>query len=227
MKFFWGLLQRREVTCLTWRGRFVMLALVALALVGFVRGIHPFLAVHESKPGGYLIVEGWAPDYVFDTVTNEFAKNHYKKIYVTGNPIDKGAPLMEYKNAAELGAATLAKMGMDTNCFEAVPAPFVARDRTYTSALTLKKKLLAEGKLPATLNIITLDAHARRTRLLAGQVFGTNATIGVLAIPCRDYDEARWWRSSPGVRTIMGELLAYGYARFLFSKSDVEDGLPR
>ena len=220
MKSYFSLLQRKERLCLTWRGRLAVLVLLALALFGAVRGIHPFLAVHESKPGGYLVVEGWAPDYVFETVTNEFAKNHYKKIYITGNPIDKGAPLMEYKSAAELGAATLAKMGMDTNCFEAVPAPFVARDRTYTSALTLKEKLAAEGKLPAKLNILTLDTHARRTRLLAEQVFGTNATIGVLAIPCRDYDGAHWWRSSPGVRIVMGELLAYGYARFIFTKPE-------
>ncbi len=220
MKTFFGLLRRKECLCLTWRGRFVVLALVALALLGFVRGIHPFLAIHDSQPGGFLVVEGWAPDYVFDVVTNEFATHHYAKIYVTGNPIDKGAPLMEYKTAAELGAATLAKMGLDTNCFEAVPAPFVARDRTYTSALTLKKKLAAEGKLPAKLNVITLDAHSRRTRLLVQQVFGADATIGILAIPCRDYDEAHWWRSSPGVRTVMGELLAFGYARFVFTKPD-------
>jgi hypothetical protein len=220
MKLFWGLLQRRECLCLTWRGRCAVLALAALALFGAVRGIHPFLAIHDSQPGGFLILEGWAPDYVFDVATNEFARNHYAKIYVTGNPIDKGAPLVEYKTAAELGAATLAKMGLDTNCFQAVPAPFVARDRTYTSALTLKKLLAAQGQLPARLNILTLDAHARRTRLLFQQVFGADATIGILAIPCRDYDEVHWWRSSPGVRTVMGELLSYGYARFLFAKPE-------
>jgi hypothetical protein len=220
MKLFWGLLQRRECFCLTWRGRCVVLALVALALVGAVRGIHPFLAVHDSQPGGFLVVEGWAPDYVFDAVTNEFARNHYEKIYITGNPIDKGAPLMEYKNAAHLGAATLAKMGLNTNCFEAVPAPFVARDRTYTSALTLKQKLAAEGKLPAKLNIMTLDAHARRTQMLVERIYGTNATVGILAIPSRDYDGEHWWRSSPGVRMVLGELLAYGYARFLFTQPE-------
>ena len=220
MKPFFGLAQRRECFCLTWRGRLAVLALVALALFGALRAAHPFLAIHDSQPGGFLIVEGWAPDYVFDAVTNEFAQNHYEKIYITGTPIDKGAPLMEYKTAAELGAATLAKMGMDTNCFQAVPAPFVARDRTYASASTLKQTLAAQGQLPARLNILTLDAHARRTRMLFQQVFGADATIGILAIPCRDYDEAHWWSSSPGVRTVLGELLAYGYARFVFAKPE-------
>jgi len=215
-----GLLQRREGYGLTWRGRLAVLALVALALFGAVRGVHPFLAIHDSQPGGFLIVEGWAPDYVFEVATNEFARNHYAKLYVTGNPIDKGAPLVEFKTAAELGAATLAKMGMDTNSFQAVPAPFVERDRTYTSALALKKKLAAQGLLPARLNILTLDTHARRTRLLFHQVFGADATIGMLAIPSRDYDDVHWWRSSPGVRAVMGELLSYGYARLVFSKPE-------
>ncbi len=215
-----GLVQRRESLCLTWRGRLVGLALAALALFGLGRGIYPFLAAHESLPGGFLIVEGWAPDYVFDAVTNEFARQRYEKILITGNPLDKGVPLMEYKTAAELGAATLAKMGVDTNCFQAVPAPFVPQDRTYTSALTLKKFLAAQGKLPARLNLVTLGAHARRSRLLFERAFGTNAVIGVIAFPCRDFDEEHWWRSSPGVRTVMSELLAYGYARFIFTKPE-------
>lgn len=220
MEPYFGLIQRKECLRLTWRGRLLLLTLVMLVLFGLGHGVYPFLAAHESLPGGFLIVEGWAPDYVFDAVTNEFARNRYEKIYVTGNPIDKGAPLLEYKTAAELGAATLAKMGMDTNCFQAVPAPLVQQDRTYTSALTLKKTLAAQGKLPAKLNIVTLGAHARRTRMLFERAFDTNAVIGVIAFPCRDFDEEHWWRSSPGVRTVMSELFAYGYARFIFTRPE-------
>ncbi|MCX7006983.1 MAG: YdcF family protein [Kiritimatiellaeota bacterium] len=220
MKLCWGLLQRRECLCLTWRGRLAVLALVALALIGMGRTTYPFLAVNDPQPGGYLIVEGWAPDYVFAAVTNEFAQNHYEKIYITGNPLDKGAPLLEYQDAADLGAATLAKMGLATNCFQAVPAPFAVRDRTYTAAITLKQMLAVQGKLPAKLNIMTLGAHARRSRMLFQRVFGNDTTIGVRPIPCRDFDEQHWWRSSPGVRVVMSELLAYGYARFIFTKPE-------
>ena len=220
MKPYFGLLRRKECLCLTWRGWLAMLAMVGLAFFGLLHGAYPFLATQESLPGGFLVFEGWAPDYVFDAVTNEFARNHYEKIYITGNPIEKGAPLCEYKNIAEVGAATLTKMGMDTNCFQAVPSPFVLRDRTYISAITLKKTLTAQGRLPAKLNIFTVGAHARRSRLLFEQVFGADATIGVIAFPSREFDEEHWWRSSPGVRIVMGELLAYGYARFIFTKPE-------
>lgn len=220
MKFFWGLLQRRECVCLTWRARLLLLAGLALLLFGLLHGTYPFLATHESHPGGFLIVEGWAPDYVFEAATNEFARNHYERILVTGGPLDKGSPLMAYKTTAEVGAATLVGMGLPTNCIQAITAPFVPRDRTYQSALILKQKLAAEGKLPANLNIITLGAHARRTQMLFQRVFLNDATIGILAIPSRDFDAKQWWRNSAGVRTIMSELFAFGYARFIFTKPE-------
>jgi len=220
MKLCLGLMQRKECLCLTWRGRLAVLALVALAWVGLLYGTYPYLATHESRPGGFLIVEGWAPDYVFEAVTNEFAHHRYEKILVTGGPLDKGSPLLGYKTTAEVGAATLAKMGLATNLFEAVPAPYVPKDRTYQSALILKAKLAAAGKLPTNLNIITLGAHARRSRMLFERVFGKDATIGVLAFPSRDFDEQHWWRSSGGVRTVMSELFSYGYARFIFTKPE-------
>ena len=38
----------------------------------------------------------------------------------------------------------------------------------------------------------------------------------MVAIPANDFDERHWWRSSQGVRIVIGEVLAYGYARLLF-----------
>ena len=35
----------------------------------------------------------------------------------------------------------------------------------------------------------------------------------------RDYDPRHWWKSSQGVRSVLDEMIAYGYARFLFSTS--------
>jgi len=40
--------------------------------------------------------------------------------------------------------------------------------------------------------------------------------LGVTALAETDYDPGHWWRSSAGVRTVIGETLAYGYARVLF-----------
>ena len=85
-----------------------------------------------------LVVEGWAPDYMLEAAIAEFKRNHYARLFVTGIPLEQGAPLSEYKNYAYLGAATLLKLGLSTNDVQAVPTPLTRRDRTYAMALSLK-----------------------------------------------------------------------------------------
>ena len=190
-----------------------------LALV-LVRTAYPFLAANDPQPGGVLVVEGWASDSALKLVIEELHQHHYDKLYVTGGPIEVGAPLSEYKTYAELGTATLVKLGVATNELQAVPAERVLRDRTYNSAVFLKKWLRAHGVSPVKFNLVTVGPHARRSRLLFEKALGKGATVGVIAIPSEDYDPRHWWRSSAGVRTVIGEAMAYGYARFLFHPAE-------
>jgi hypothetical protein len=194
------------------------LLLVGLALaVWMVRSGYDFLAVNDPCPGGVLVIEGWAPDYALQETMGEFRRHRYTKLLVTGGPIEKGAPLVEYRTTAECSVAILLRMGLATNAVQAVPMPKTLQDRTYFSALTLKRWLRAHGGVPAQLNLMTGGAHARRSRLLFGKAFGAETRIGVVAIPSQEFDPEQWWASSAGVRTVLGELIAYGYARFIFS----------
>jgi uncharacterized SAM-binding protein YcdF (DUF218 family) len=211
-----GLLRRRQCLVPTLRGWFLLvLSLAALALVGILR-IGPFLAVTEPVPGGVLVVEGWEPDYMLEIAIAEYKQHHYAKLFVTGIPLTQGAPLSEYKTYAELGAASLVKLGMSTNDIQAVPTGAIRRDRTYATALSLKYWLRDHGMAPTKVNLMTGGPHARRSRLLFEKALGRGVTVGVIAIPSRDYDEVHWWHSSAGVRNIIGETLAYAYARLLF-----------
>jgi len=65
-------------------------------------------------------------------------------------------------------------------------------------------------------NVLTEDVHARRTRLLFQEAFGRETTIGIIAVPDPDYDAKHWWRYSEGVREVLGESIAYIYAKFFF-----------
>jgi uncharacterized SAM-binding protein YcdF (DUF218 family) len=215
-KVLLGLLRRRPCLVPTLRGWIVLaLSFGAVALVG-VLGMEPFLAVNDSVPGGVLVVEGWVPDYIAETAIAEFKQNHYDKLLVTGIPLQKGAPLSEYKNYAHLGAATLVKLGMSTNDVQAVPTERTRRDRTYAMALSLKKWLREHDLAPTKVNLITGGPHARRSRLMFEKALGKGVTVGVIAIPADEYDERHWWHYSQGVREIIGETLAYAYARLLF-----------
>ena len=212
-----GLLQRRECWGLTWRGRVALLLLCLALLAGAVAGAYPFLAVTEPAPSGLLVVEGWAPDYVLAVAQMEFETRHYSRIYVTGGPLDRGAPLAEFKTYAALGAASLVKMGLDPKVVEIAPAPGVRQDRTYASALALKHWLQERHVSLAQLNVITMGPHARRTRLLYSKAFGPETTVGIMSVPSQDFDPRRWWQSSAGVRTVVGEVIAYAYARVAFN----------
>jgi hypothetical protein len=216
----WRLFYRRQCLVPTWRG-WLVLAVVfgALALVA-IREAYPFLAVNDTKPGGVLVVEGWAGDYALEAVVAEFKQFSYEKIYVTGGPLEEGAPLSAYKTYADLGAATLVALGLSTNVVQPVPAPRVKKDRTYACAVALKKWVDDRGIQITRLNLVTVGPHARRSRLLFQKSFGGDLPIGVIAIAEPDYDARRWWRSSQGFRIVTGEAIAYFYARVLFRPSE-------
>jgi hypothetical protein len=70
-----------------------------------------------------------------------------------------------------------------------------------------------------SINVLTEDAHARRTRLLYHKAFGKSVTVGIIGVANPDYDSTQWWRYSDGVREVIGESIAYIYARFFFYPS--------
>lgn len=203
----------------TRRGWLLLLGAVLILGLILIRSIQPFLAVTAPEPGGVMVAEGWMDDYAMQAAVDKFEHGHFDKFYVTGIPLERGAPLAEYKTYAELGAAVAVKMGLSTNVVEAVPAPDVRKDRTYASAVALKEWLGAHGTHVSSLTVVSQGAHARRTRLLYQKAFGPATRVGIIAIPNREYDPERWWISSAGVREVIDESVAYLYARLFFRPS--------
>ncbi len=208
-----GLLRRRQCLLPTWRGWLLFVLICSLLVVVAVRSVHPFLAVNDPKPGGALVVEGWASDAAMAAVVAEFKQNHYERLF---GPLEEGAPLSDYKTYAELGAAVLLKLGLGTNQVQAVPAPRVRQDRTYAAAVALRDWLRAHGPAPKRFNLLTVGPHARRSRLLFEKALGKDAIVGVRALPEENYDPNHWWQSSQGFRVVTGEVIAYVYVRLLF-----------
>ena len=215
-KRLWGLLRRRQCLVPTWQGWLVLVLVWAALGALAIREIHPFLAVNDPQPGGYLVVEGWAPDYALEQAVAEFRRQHYEKLIVTGGPLVWGAPLSEYKTYADLAAATLVKLGLNTNVVQAVPSKLVRQDRTYAAAISLRDWLVAHHLAASKVHLMTEGPHARRSRLLFQKVLGKDVTVGITAIPLRDYDARHWWRYSAGVRAVIDESVAYVYTSLFF-----------
>ena len=216
---YWGLLRRRSCWAPTLRGWLLLLIFAGVPLIFGFRNAAMFLAVNDPVPDGVLVMEGWSPDYAMQTAIAEFKRNPDHKLYVVGGPLQQGMPLSEYKTEAEIGAAILLRMGMSKEAVQAVPAPYVRKDRTYTAAVALQDWFRQHGGAPTAINLISLGAHARRSRLMFEKAFGAGTRVGVINVEDRDFDPRHWWASSQGVRTVLDEMIAYGYARFLFFPS--------
>ncbi|MEI6084404.1 MAG: ElyC/SanA/YdcF family protein [Verrucomicrobiota bacterium] len=213
MPVFFQLVRRRECWALTRRGWLLVILLAAGLAWGAVKTVYPFLATNEPLAGGTLVVEGWGNDEISQAAVAEIRRQHYRRVIVTGGPIEYGALLVEYPTFAEAGAAILLRLGLDTNEVIAVPAPRVVRDRTYAAAVALRDWLDRRRDPETKLTVMTAGPHARRTQYLFQRALEPHRQVGVLAIPPRAYTPARWWLSSAGFRTVTGEAIAYAYVR--------------
>jgi len=99
---------------------------------------------------------------------------------------------------------------------QAVPAPKVNQDRTYASAMALRRWLKDHGIAVSKVNVVSMGAHSRRTRFLFQEAFGDSARVGIIASYDSQIDTRYWWRTSQGFRGVTAEIIAYAYVRLLF-----------
>lgn len=211
-----GIIRRKECWALTGRGWIAALLCAVTVAVLAVRSAFPFLAVSQPLPGEVLVVEGWLPDYLINDVRSEFVKGGYTLLVTTGGPIQKGEIFAEFKTSAEMTRSILLNSGFEGKKVIAVPHSEQFRDRTYASALALKKWLQESGSTVKSVNVFSRGAHARRTRLLFEAALDGQCQVGIIAGQELRYDGRRWWKTSEGVRDLIDEAVAYLYARFLF-----------
>ena len=207
MKFF----KRQYCFLPTWQANILFIALIYSLFFLFLHSIVPFLTYKNIIQSNFIVVEGWVPDYVLEAAITEFKRKNCGKIFVVGGPIERGSFLSDYKTWADFGANSLHKMGVAEESIVAIPTPYVIKDRTYSSALELKKKY---PKL-ISFNLIGYGAHSRRTYFLFKGAFGNEYQIGIIPVRDLDFDELKWWESSSGFRTIIDESIAWFYA-FVF-----------
>ncbi len=184
-------------------------------MVLIVANIHPFLAVNSPLKADLLVVEGWLPDYAIESAIVEFNKGEYRQLITTGLPLSKGYYLAEYKNYAELTAATCIALGFDKDKVVAVPAASAVKHRTAASAIALRDWLSASAFKVNSINLYSFGTHARRSWIIFKEVLNPDIQVGILAAEPQDYNPQEWWKSSEGFRTVTGEIIAYIYARFV------------
>lgn len=206
---------------MSWRGRlvFILAGLVVAWLL--LMNIQPFLARTQRVDAKILVVEGWIHEYAIRAAAEEFQSGHHHKIYTTGGPVvGAGGYSNDFNTSASVGADLLKKVGVPDESIQMVASHVAGRDRTYSSAVALRNWFREHGETVTSLNVLTEDAHARRTQLLFQKAFGADVTVGIISIPNPDYDAKHWWCYSEGVRDVLGESIAYLYARIVFHPAE-------
>ncbi|MGB7445181.1 MAG: ElyC/SanA/YdcF family protein [Coleofasciculaceae cyanobacterium] len=209
------LVNRQEQWVLTFQGWLVTIVFVIACGLFVLTSIHQFLAPNSPLEADVLVVEGWMPDHAIKQAIREFENGGYQKLITTGLPLSKGYYLAQYKNSAELSAATLVTLGFNPDKLVAVPGPEVMRNRTFASAQALRQWIDKSDLKIQSINLYSLDVHTRRSWLVFRKVLAPDIKVGVIAVQPLTYEPKRWWIYSEGVRSIIGETIAYIYARFV------------
>jgi len=217
----WGILGRKERWGLSWLGWLLVTSGVLLAVCLGLLMVHPFLAVTDRVNSKVLVVEGWIPRYAIRAGADEFNHGSYERIFTTGGPDSgSGGYVNDYQTSASAGAEALKEVGIPEDVVQMVPSHVIGRDRTYSSAVAFRDWLREHNMPIRSANVLTEDAHARRTRLLYQKALGKNIMVGVISVPNPDYNPKLWWRYSDGVREVIGESIAYIYAKLFFYPSE-------
>lgn len=210
----WGLFTRKERWGLSVRGKLCLFLMLLIAGFSLIKGLYPFLATTERANSDVLVVEGWVRPFAIRAAAEEFRSGHYRKILTTGGPISGS----DY-SWANVGVDVLKTANVPDSAIQSVPSRPMVRDRTYASAVALRNWFHQFDSSVRSINVVTEAVHARRTRLLFEEALGPELKVGVIGIPSPDYDSRHWWSNSEGFRDIVGEAIAYLYAKLVFYPS--------
>lgn len=201
---------------LTWLGRLLVAILIVGLFCTFLSHLYPFLAPDRPPRKGVMVVEGWIHDLALDETVVMFRSGNYSKIVCTGVQIETGSYILPYKSYPEMTASRLRKLGVPENRIIVTVAAEDKRDRTYSSAVALREAFMAYNMDETNLCLVTVGPHGRRSRMLFQKALGKDYRIGVISLEESSYNSNEWYTCSEGVRSVIGEFIAYTYAKLFF-----------
>lgn len=201
---------------LTWLGWLIMIILIVAAFAAFLVNLYPFLAPDKAPHDGVMVVEGWIHDFALDEAVFIYRAGNYSRFVCTGTPIETGSYIQEFKSYPEMTAARLRKMGIPDDQIVVTVADDNKNDRTYLAAVAMREGIMAYNITETNLHLITTGPHGRRSRMLFKKALGKEYHIGVTCLEESSYDAKDWYKCSEGVRSVVGEFIAYTYAKLFF-----------
>jgi hypothetical protein len=144
--------------------------------------LNGFLSLNRPVQAEVLIVECWLPDYALQGALDEFRRGGYScLIAAAGDLPDPWKGQSRYKTGAELTAATLAVLGLETNLVVVMPGSSALRDRTYSAALGVKAWLESSNAAVRSVNLYSLGPHSRTSWFLFQKAFANGVRVSTPA----------------------------------------------
>jgi len=216
------LINKRERWGLSIYGWIVIVIIIFLPIYLGLRNLYSILSpVHREKTG-ILVLEGFISDYVLEDAINEFTNNHYTLLITTGTPLEYGDLLERYHNTSRVAGMSLIKLGFDSTKLVMIGTDEIRNERTYNSAIKLKKWICANRPDIRAINLMTMSVHGGRSQLLFKKALGDSIRVGIISVPNFYYGPHSWWRSSKGFRETMNEAIGYFYVRYFFHPYEKE-----
>jgi hypothetical protein len=210
------LFKRKEIWVPTWKGWLAIFLAAAALIIGGIRFTAPFLAPTKPVGAPILVVEGWISEDGLLHAIELDKKNHYSVVIAAGQNIEKGMDISHYENYANLAASRLVALGFKGTNIVKIAAPKSKKDRTYHTALEVRKFLLTKTEY-RSIDIISDSVHARRSWYLYRYACEPEIKVGIIAATSPQFDADHWWRTSNGVRIVLNEAIAYLYAKLVFN----------
>jgi uncharacterized SAM-binding protein YcdF (DUF218 family) len=211
------LFQRRTVWCPTLLGCFFGLVLLTIPLVWWYNCGESFLSLTKRLPPEVLVVEGWIGRNGVRAAAAEFEQRGYEYVVASGGEATAergGQGGWSYAEAAE---RELISLGVPKDRIIVAAAGDAETQRTYESALAVRRALQAKEIHPTALNVFTLGPHARRSRSVFAKVLRPRTQVGVISWTPPDIQGVPWWRSSERARELLTETVGYLYEEILNS----------
>lgn len=197
----------------------IIFILLSLAIVVFfIHNVAFFLAKQAPVEANILIVEGWLEPDALSQAYSEYKSGHYDLVITTGGPEARNFT-DQFDSYAEQAAHQLNLLGLSMDNLKVIPTPASAQDRTYLSAVMVRKFIEAAPLIDKVkgINVFSADVHSRRTHFLYKQAFDALAIpIGIISASPEEFRLANWWQTSAGAKTVLVEFIGWVYAHCCF-----------
>ena len=210
------LFQRRSIwwpTLIGWAGIFI-----ALGIPFFIWCFQgeSFLSRTQRLPTDILVVEGWIGIEGIKAAKAEFEQGGYRYIVATGGMSGNRWDTRQWSLATE-AEELLLRLGLSRDQVLLAKPQEVQSHRTFASATAVWRTLQARGIQTKSINLFTLGAHARRSRLVYAKVQTSGTEVGVISWTPPGYLSGPWWESSDRALDLLKETVGFLFELLLNS----------